>query len=83
MTTVPESRNDETACAGPTRVGTPTITECGDGPLLVRGNFELIGDDGTAITMRRSTVALCRCGRTRIAPFCDSSHKKKRSQADR
>ncbi|MCZ4558829.1 CDGSH iron-sulfur domain-containing protein [Rhodococcus maanshanensis] len=54
-----------------------TISVCPDGPLLVRGPVELRDIDGAPIARKRSTIALCRCGRTGIAPFCDSSHKKK------
>ncbi|WP_217913883.1 CDGSH iron-sulfur domain-containing protein [Miltoncostaea marina] len=46
-----------------------------DGPLLVRGSFDLLGPDGERIAVRRRTIALCRCGRTRTAPFCDGTHK--------
>jgi CDGSH-type Zn-finger protein len=55
-----------------------TITVCPDGPLLVRGAARILDPDGNPIGHDRATVALCRCGRTSIAPFCDSSHKRKR-----
>ncbi|BAH48459.1 CDGSH iron-sulfur domain-containing protein [Rhodococcus opacus] len=55
-----------------------TITVCPDGPLLVRGAARILDTEGNPIGGDRATVALCRCGRTSIAPFCDSSHKKKR-----
>ena len=78
MTAFPESSSAETpSVAG----NNTTITACSDGPLLVRGDFELLRDDGTPIENKRSTVALCRCGRTGIAQFCYSSHKKKRARA--
>jgi len=48
-----------------------TITPCKDGPLLVRGDFRLLDQDGVQIEARRSTVALCRCGMSGIKPFCD------------
>jgi CDGSH-type Zn-finger protein len=51
------------------------ITAYRDGPLLVRGAFSLLGDDGRRIDCHRSTVALCRCGKSRIRPFCDGTHK--------
>ncbi|WP_422631949.1 CDGSH iron-sulfur domain-containing protein [Pseudokineococcus basanitobsidens] len=51
------------------------ITVCPDGPLLVRGEVDVVGVDGEPVERRRSTVALCRCGRTSIAPYCDGSHK--------
>jgi CDGSH-type Zn-finger protein len=51
------------------------ITPYRDGPLLVRGAFELVDQDGNAIGRKRSPVALCRCGKSRSAPFCDGTHK--------
>jgi CDGSH-type Zn-finger protein len=51
------------------------ITEYRDGPLLVRGNFQLLDADGREILTTRKTVALCRCGRSSQKPWCDSSHK--------
>jgi CDGSH-type Zn-finger protein len=50
------------------------ITSYRDGPLLVRGPFELLDQDGNEIAVGRETVALCRCGRSRMRPFCDGSH---------
>lgn len=55
-----------------------TITVCPDGPLLVRGPAELLDGDGVAFPKYRNTVALCRCGRSGIAPYCDGTHKKRR-----
>lgn len=52
-----------------------TITPYRDGPLLVRGPFRLQDMHGREIEVRRSTVALCRCGKSRVRPFCDGSHK--------
>jgi len=52
-----------------------TITPYEDGPLLVRGAFRIVAQDGTEIDARRGTIALCRCGRSQIRPFCDGTHK--------
>jgi CDGSH-type Zn-finger protein len=52
-----------------------TITPYRDGPLLVRGPFTLQDQDGTPIEVGRRTVALCRCGRSQLKPFCDGTHK--------
>jgi CDGSH-type Zn-finger protein len=52
-----------------------TVTAYPDGPLLVRGDFELRDADGTVIDCRQRAVALCRCGRSALAPFCDGTHK--------
>jgi CDGSH-type Zn-finger protein len=52
-----------------------TITPYRDGPLLVRGATSVVGADGAVIRCNRDPVALCRCGRSRIKPFCDGTHK--------
>jgi CDGSH-type Zn-finger protein len=70
------------ACEGarPSRLAAmadePTvITPYRDGPLVVRGPFRLVDQDGQEIAVRRETVALCRCGKSRLRPFCDGTHK--------
>jgi CDGSH-type Zn-finger protein len=57
------------------------ITSYRDGPLLVRGPFRLEDQNGEPITTDRSTIALCRCGKSRQRPFCDGSHKLVRFRA--
>ena len=52
-----------------------TITPYPDGPLIVRGAFDLCEVDGTPIERSGRAVALCRCGRSALKPFCDGSHK--------
>lgn len=51
------------------------VTPYRDGPYLVRGSFELTDQDGEPIACSRSTIALCRCGRSQMRPFCDGTHK--------
>ena len=51
------------------------ITPYRDGPLLVRGPFRLVDQDGSEIEVERSTIALCRCGKSKLRPFCDGTHK--------
>ncbi|MFE7629124.1 CDGSH iron-sulfur domain-containing protein [Kocuria sp. NPDC057446] len=58
-----------------------TITVCPDGPLLVRGGYELVDGEDRPIDPGRATVALCRCGASSIKPFCDGSHKRARFRA--
>ncbi|MCU1616736.1 MAG: uncharacterized protein JWO98_4276 [Frankiales bacterium] len=53
-----------------------TITPYRDGPLIVRGTFRLTDQDGVEIDPGRDTIALCRCGRSGIKPFCDGTHKR-------
>lgn len=35
----------------------------------------LLDQAGNEIPNERGTVALCRCGKSRMRPFCDGSHK--------
>jgi CDGSH-type Zn-finger protein len=42
---------------------------------VLRGDFEVVAADGTPIPIRRRVVALCRCGRSALAPLCDGTHK--------
>ena len=51
------------------------ITPYRDGPLLVRGDFRIEDQEGNELDAGREVVALCRCGKSRIRPFCDGSHK--------
>jgi CDGSH-type Zn-finger protein/uncharacterized Fe-S cluster protein YjdI len=50
-----------------------TITLVENGPLYVRGNVEVVADDGQVI-LNDTRVALCRCGQSKIKPLCDNSH---------
>lgn len=53
----------------------PVITPYRDGPLLVRGPVRLLDAAGVELEHRRQPVALCRCGKSRLRPFCDGTHK--------
>ncbi|MFI7583727.1 CDGSH iron-sulfur domain-containing protein [Kocuria sp. M1N1S27] len=74
-----EPVRDPSAAPGPAEP--VTITVCPDGPLLVRGGYELLDGDDRPIDPGRATVALCRCGASSIKPFCDGSHKRARFRA--
>ncbi|WSR66471.1 CDGSH iron-sulfur domain-containing protein [Streptomyces sp. NBC_01198] len=49
-----------------------------EGPTLVEGPVEVVGEDGTVAYSDRFVVALCTCRRTRTAPWCDTSHRRHR-----
>ena len=51
------------------------LTPYPDGPLVLRGSFRITDVDGNEILPGRRTVALCRCGRSALKPFCDGSHR--------
>lgn len=45
-----------------------------NGPLYLRGQIEVRAADGSVVA-GDVRMALCRCGATRNAPFCDNSHR--------
>ena len=53
------------------------IIQTDDGPLLVVGPVEVVLPDGRRVRSERPVTALCVCRRTRRAPFCDTSHRRK------
>ncbi|MFC9178322.1 CDGSH iron-sulfur domain-containing protein [Streptomyces sp. NPDC101230] len=53
------------------------VTLGADGPLLLEGPVEVVGEDGTRYTSRRFTAAICTCRRTRTYPWCDTSHRRR------
>lgn len=52
-----------------------TITPYPDGPYLVRGDFVVTDREGNELPNERRTIALCRCGKSQMRPFCDGTHK--------
>ncbi|NOT33873.1 MAG: hypothetical protein HOP12_06855 [Candidatus Eisenbacteria bacterium] len=65
-------RRDGGAAEVPDRVNNVRVSR--NGPLHVRGAIELIDADGGTL-LRDTRVALCRCGASRNAPFCDNNHR--------
>lgn len=41
----------------------------------MRGPVKLVDQEGNEIVIDRETVALCRCGKSRMRPLCDGTHK--------
>jgi len=50
-----------------------------NGPILVRGEVEIVDADGQPVPRRRRVVALCRCGHSALKPLCDGTHKRVRT----
>jgi CDGSH-type Zn-finger protein len=65
------------------RRSTPSVTAYREGPFLLRGPITLVDEDGEELCLRRDTIALCRCGRSKTKPLCDGSHAAVRSRATR
>jgi CDGSH-type Zn-finger protein/uncharacterized Fe-S cluster protein YjdI len=55
------------------RNGRLEVTPVTDGPLLVRGNLEVVTGTGHTVA-RVERTALCRCGGSSKKPFCDGTH---------
>lgn len=51
------------------------VQVCPGGPALVRGADEVVDSSGTAHPTTRPLVAVCLCGRSQRAPWCDGTHK--------
>jgi CDGSH-type Zn-finger protein/uncharacterized Fe-S cluster protein YjdI len=66
----PPTGQPETLAA---RDGILAIDPQTDGPLLLRGNVEILSGTGRMVT-RLTTVKLCRCGGSATKPFCDGTH---------
>ena len=58
------------------------LQPCAGGPLLVRGASAWTEDDGTRHAVRRPVVAVCRCTKSSLRPWCDGTHKLLRGQVD-
>lgn len=56
----------------------PEIRAYPDGPLLVRGSVVLLDESQRRVCEDRDVIALCRCGRSKLAPLCDGSHRRGR-----
>ncbi len=58
--------------------------ECShNGPLLVYNLQTLKDPEGNEIEIRKSTVALCRCGGSSNKPFCDGTHNRNGFSSER
>ena len=53
----------------------PTVTPMPNGPYVVKDLPALANQKGP-IEMAKSTIALCRCGKSATKPFCDGAHAK-------
>jgi CDGSH-type Zn-finger protein len=58
--------------------GNPSEVEarvCPRGPILLRGATSVLDAEGRAHPVDRPVVAVCACGKTQRAPWCDGTHK--------
>ncbi len=57
------------------RIESTQVRRCPGGPVLVTGDAVVVADDGTRHRTTRPVSAVCRCGATARAPWCDGTHK--------
>jgi putative intracellular protease/amidase len=51
------------------------VVLCPGGPMLLRGEHVVEDEHGRRHRTTRPVSALCRCGRSARAPWCDGTHK--------
>lgn len=51
------------------------VTLVPDGPVLIRGADRIRDAEGVVHDVSRPVVAVCLCGLTQRAPWCDATHK--------
>ncbi|WP_131105792.1 CDGSH iron-sulfur domain-containing protein [Ornithinimicrobium sufpigmenti] len=69
-------RGDRVPVATPLPTELLRLTECEDGPVLVRGARVVVDAQGVTHPVTRPVVALCRCGASQRLPWCDGVHKR-------
>ncbi|MFD1852570.1 CDGSH iron-sulfur domain-containing protein [Kitasatospora cinereorecta] len=53
-----------------------------EGPLLIEGPVEVTCADGTVAMSNRFLVAVCTCRRSRMYPWCDTSHRRRTNREE-
>jgi CDGSH-type Zn-finger protein len=58
-------------------VASTRVTIFNNGSIRIEGDFEIVDQTGNPFGLGgRTTVTLCRCGRSANQPFCDGAHKR-------
>lgn len=55
------------------RASENTAAIVADGPIFLRGDIQVVDKDQNVVA-EGGRLALCRCGASKIKPFCDNSH---------
>lgn len=62
------------------RAPSTDVLLCPGGPMLVRGHQRVLDDEGEEHVTTRPVSAVCRCGHSASAPWCDGTHKVARAR---
>ncbi len=60
---------------GKDKSGMTEIKVMKDGPLVVKGDFKIVGSTGNELK-KMKMASFCRCGNSMNMPFCDGTHRK-------
>lgn len=60
--------------------GRPDVIFCPNGPMLLRGDHVVQDEAGNEHRTTRPVSAVCRCGASKIKPWCDGTHKAMRKR---
>ena len=52
----------------------PQLVILKNGPIMVDGQMNIVQSDGIVVETKK--CFLCRCGESKIKPYCDGTHKK-------
>ncbi|MFD9502668.1 CDGSH iron-sulfur domain-containing protein [Streptomyces sp. NPDC060035] len=53
-----------------------------EGPLLIEGPVQFTCADGRVAVSDRFVVAVCTCRRSRMYPWCDTSHRRRTNREE-
>jgi CDGSH-type Zn-finger protein len=53
-----------------------TVNPLPDGPIMLKGDCEVLDAQGNPLPPKGGDIYLCRCGASANKPFCDGSHKR-------
>jgi uncharacterized Fe-S cluster protein YjdI len=72
---VTNSKENKSGISPQIKINAAEVRVMKDGPLIVKGDFKIIGTDGSELRQMKM-ASFCRCGQSKNMPFCDGTHRK-------